>query len=152
HQIVAQGGTQELSPDVRLLPELLREHGYYAAAVDNIGRWIQPAFEAYIEYPRWDHDGSKPWRNGEEGATPALSLLEGCHIQSRPFFLFLHYWDPHTPYLPPPPFDRMFYGGDERDPACHSMEPVWQSAWFANYFSEWMAGVRDIEYVRAQYD
>jgi hypothetical protein len=20
--------------------------------------------------------------------------------------------DPHTPYLPPPPFDRLFYGGD----------------------------------------
>jgi len=32
------------------------------------------------------------------------------------------------------------------------MEPVWQSAWFANYFSEWLAGVRDIEFVRAQYD
>ena len=28
--------------------------------------------------------------------------------RSAPFFLFLHYWDPHTPYLPPPPYDRMF--------------------------------------------
>ena len=60
--------------------------------------------------------------------------------------------DPHTPYLPPPPFDRMFYGGDEKDTNHHSMDAVWRSPWFANYFSEWMQGVRDIEFVRAQYD
>src|SRR5262249_20083233 len=67
-------------------------------------------------------------------------------------FLFFHYWDPHTPYLPPPPFDRMFYDGDEKDPRHQSMAPVWESPWFRNYFSEWMPGVTDIEFVRAQYD
>jgi arylsulfatase A-like enzyme len=46
----------------------------------------------------------------------------------------------------------MFYGGNEREPSHRSMEPVWQSPWFANYFAEWLAGVRDIEFVRAQYD
>src|SRR5207249_2124312 len=138
--------------DVRLLPHLLREQGFYAAAVDNIGRWIQPAFDQYVDYPRWDHDGAKPWRNGEEVTARALRVLDECRAQDQPFFLFLHYWDPHTPYLPPPPFGRMFYGGNERDPSHRSMEPVWKSAWFANYFSEWLSGVRDIEYVRAQYD
>ena len=49
---------------IRLLPALLGERGYFTAAVDNIGRWIQPAFDRYDEYPRWDHDGSHPWRNG----------------------------------------------------------------------------------------
>src|SRR5439155_12536294 len=28
----------------------------------------------------------------------------------------------------------------------------WRSPWFRNYFSEWLAGVTDIEFVRAQYD
>jgi arylsulfatase A-like enzyme len=152
HQIVAQGGRQDLDPGVRLLPDLLRDHGFFTAAVDNIGRWIQPAFECYDEYPRWDHDGTRPWRNGEQVTERGLRLLAECHSRGKPFFLFLHYWDPHTPYLPPPPFDRMFYGGDEKDPRHRSMDPVWQSPWFANYFSEWMAGVRDIEFVRAQYD
>src|SRR5437588_10533810 len=32
------------------------------------------------------------------------------------------------------------------------MDPVWTSPWFANYFSEWMPGVRDIAFVKAQYD
>lgn len=27
---------------------------------------------------------------------------------SRPFFLWVHYFDPHYPYTPPPPFDTMY--------------------------------------------
>jgi arylsulfatase A-like enzyme len=152
HQIVAQGGTQELDPAVPLLPALLREAGYTTAAVDNIGRWFRGAFEIYEDYPRWNHDGSLPWRVGEQVTERGLRLLDHCAAQGRPFFLFLHYWDPHTPYLPPPPFDRMFYEGNEKDPAHASMAPVWQSEWFANYFREWLEGVTDIEYVKAQYD
>jgi arylsulfatase A-like enzyme len=152
HQIVAQGGLQELDPEVRLLPALLREAGFFTGAVDNIGRWIEPAFERYEAYPRWNHDGTLPWRNGEEVTERALQLLNEATADPRPFFLFLHYWDPHTPYLPPPPFDRMFYGGNERDQSHTSMEPVWASPWFANYFREWLDGVRDIEFVKAQYD
>ena len=152
HQIVAQGGTQELSPSIRLLPDLLRERGWFTAAVDNIGRWIEPAFERYEQYPRWDHDGSLPWRNGEEVTARGLDILREACGRKQPFFIFLHYWDPHTPYLPPPPFDRMFYAGDEKGAGHTSMDPVWASPWFHNYFSEWLPGVRDIEFVKAQYD
>jgi arylsulfatase A-like enzyme len=151
HQIVAQGAKKEADPRLRLLPRLLREHGYFTAAVDNIGRWIEPAFEQYETYPRWNHDGSRPWRNGEQVTERALKLLPRCD-ERRPFFMFLHYWDPHTPYLPPAPFDRMFYAGDEKDPRHRSMEPVWQSPWFTRYFAEWLSGVTDIEFVKAQYD
>jgi arylsulfatase A-like enzyme len=158
HQIVAQGAPREPAPDVRLLPDLLRDHGYFTGAVDNIGRWIAPAFEQYDVYPRWDHDGSRPWRSGEQVAERALRLLDAAHDAQaashggRPFFVFLHFWDPHTPYLPPPPHSRRFYAGDERDPAARSMNAVWRSPWFANYFREWLDGVTDIEFVKAQYD
>lgn len=152
HQIVAQGGTREPDPSIRLIPDLLREQGYFTAAVDNIGRWIEPAFERYEKYPRWNHDGTLPWRNGEEVSARAIDVLNEAKGRKQPFFLFLHYWDAHTPYLPPAPFDRMFYGGDEKDSAHHSMDPVWQSPWFANYFREWLDGVRDVEFVKAQYD
>lgn len=152
HQIVAQGGLKELDRRVPLLPELLRQQGYFTGAVDNIGRWIEPAFERYEKYPRWSHDGTLPWRNGEEVTAHGLQLLNEAAGHRQPFFLFLHYWDPHTPYLPPPPFDRMFYEGDEKSAEHHSMDPVWESSWFANYFREWMPGVRDVEFVKAQYD
>lgn len=152
HQVVAQGAPQELDPQIRLLPDLLREQGYYTAAVDNIGRWIEPAFDRYEKYPRWSHDGTLPWRNGEEVTARGLDILNEAYGKPQPFFLFLHYWDPHTPYLPPAPFDRMFYTGDEKAQHHASMEAVWASPWFANYFREWLDGVRDIEFVKAQYD
>ncbi len=152
HQIVAQGGRRELSPEIPLLPRVLASHGYATAAVDNIGRWFEPAFEQYVHYPRWNHDGSLPWRNGEEVTARARKLLGRLSTGGRPFFLFLHYWDPHTPYLPPPPYHRRYYSGDERAAHHTSMDPVWASPWFNSYFREWMDGVRDIEYVKAEYD
>ncbi len=152
HHVVAQGGNHELSPEIPLLPALLSERGYFTAAVDNIGRWIEPAFQRYEKYPRWNHDGTLPWRNGEEVTERALSILTEAKATGSPWFTFLHYWDPHTPYLPPPPFDRMFYTGDEKAAHHASMDPVWKSPWFANYFREWLDGVRDIDYVKAQYD
>lgn len=30
-----------------------------------------------------------------------------------PFFLWLHLWDPHHPYAPPPEFERVFTGSDD---------------------------------------
>ena len=35
--------------------------------------------------------------------------------------MMLRHMDPHSPYLPPVPFDRMFYHGDEPDPRNKSM-------------------------------
>ena len=65
----------------------------------------------------------------------------------------LRYMDPHSPYLPPAPFDRMFYSGDEFDPANKSMEPVWAFKPFSDYFATWMPpGLTDREFVIAQYD
>jgi len=36
----------------------------------------------------------------------ALGWLRGN--QDRPFFMFLHYYDPHAPLEPPPPFNEMY--------------------------------------------
>jgi arylsulfatase A-like enzyme len=46
----------------------------------------------------------------------------------------------------------MFYGGDERDPANRSMEPVFAFDPFSQYFRSWMGHVTDIQYPIAQYD
>lgn len=89
---------------------------------------------------------------GPYGGSLALPLLAELAAGAQPFFLFVHYWDPHTPYLPPPPFDRIFYGGDERDPSNRSLEPVFAFEPFAEYFRSWMGEVTDIQFPIAQYD
>lgn len=33
------------------------------------------------------------------------------HKEQRPFFVFINYYDAHEPYLPPPPYDKMFGPG-----------------------------------------
>jgi len=50
----------------------------------------------------------------------ALAELDQAASDERPFFLFVHFFDPHYDYLPPEPFDRRFdpnYAGalDGRD-------------------------------------
>jgi arylsulfatase A-like enzyme len=73
--------------------------------------------------------------------------------QKSPFFLFLRHMDPHAPYLPPAPFERMFYHGNERDPRNKSMQPVMTFKPFCDFFASWMPpGISDKDYVIAQYD
>ena len=61
--------------------------------------------------------------------------------------------DPHAPYLPPEPYERMFYHGDECDPKNRSMDPVKSFKPFCDFFAAWMPpGITDKDYVIAQYD
>jgi arylsulfatase A-like enzyme len=151
HQVVAQGAKTELSPNVPTLAELLKAHGYWTGAADNLGRWFSRGFDLYEGY-QWARDPEGGWRKGEAVTRTALRVLNEAAAQEKPFFLFFHYWDAHTPYLPPAPFHRMFYGGDERDPANRSMEPVLHFPPFMHYFRGWMGEVTDIEFPKAQYD
>ncbi len=134
-----------------MLAELLKEQGYFTAAADNLGRWFARGFDL-IEGYGWSTSSSCAWRKGEAVAQAALKVINAAAAQDRPFFLFLHFWDPHTPYLPPPPFDRMFYAGDEKDPENRSMDVLWEFEAFKWYFREWMPGVTDVEFPKAQYD
>ena len=81
---------------------------------------------------------------------PELGRLAG---EDKPFFLFLRHMDPHAPYLPPSPYDRMFYHGDECDRKNKSMRPVMAFKPFCDFFRSWMPpGITDKDWVIAQYD
>jgi arylsulfatase A-like enzyme len=151
HQITSQSGTPVPPDNIKMLAQLLQEQGFFTGAADNLGRWFARGFDR-IETYKWDATAKQDWRKGEAVTQAALKVLRAAAAQDAPFFLFLHFWDPHTPYLPPAPFDRMFYAGNEKDPTNTSMEPVWAFENFSWYFAEWMPGVTDIEFPKAQYD
>ncbi len=116
----------------------------------------QPAsrgFDKYLEYAGWGswNEGRSPKaQNLNEVALPELDRLAKAR---KPFFLFLRHMDPHAPYLPPEPFERMFYHGNEVDPKNHSMDPVMAFKPFRDFFATWMPpGITDKDYVIAQYD
>ncbi len=151
HGVTGQSGAFEPPRDIPLIAEILQARGYYTGAADNLGKWFTRGIE-HVESYSWDTSAKRDWRKGEAVAEASIRIIERAASQTKPFFLFLHFWDPHTPYLPPAPFDRMYYQGDEKDPANDSMADLWAFEPFKWYFHEWMPGVTDIEFPKAQYD
>jgi len=121
---VLNNGEYQLSASIQTLPRILQSHGFSTAAfigafvlskqfglakgfdlyddeLSPTGEKINEAFPLYNE------------RKGEKVTEAALQWLQKTN-PSR-FFLWVHYFDPHTPYDPPPPFkntytDRLYDG------------------------------------------
>jgi arylsulfatase A-like enzyme len=152
-QVVALRHQGPLRPEARTLAEILKAEGYATTCVGFSGNAASRGFDTYLTFPGWGSwaEGRSPKaQNLNEVAIPELVRLAR---QDQPFFLFLRHMDPHAPYLPPSPFERMFYHGDECDPANHSMEPVMAFKPFRDFFASWLPpGITDKDYVIAQYD
>jgi arylsulfatase A-like enzyme len=153
HQVVAlrhQGG---LRPEVKTLAEVLRENGYFTTCVGFRGNPASRGFDSYIDFPGWGswNEGRSPKAENLNKVTiPELDRLTKA---KEPFLLFLRHMDPHAPYLPPEPYERAFYHGNECDPKNRSMDPVMSFKPFRDFFASWMPpGISDKEYVIAQYD
>ena len=151
--VVALRHRTEVPSDVLTLPRILAGNGYNTTGVGCGGNVGIPGFDSYLEYAGWGSwaEGRSPKaENLNEVAVPELERLAS---DGKPFFLFLRHMDPHAPYLPPAPFERLFYSGDELDPGNRSMDPVWAFKPFRDFFAEWMPpGLTDAEYAVAQYD
>ncbi|HET9225734.1 MAG TPA: sulfatase [Thermoanaerobaculia bacterium] len=86
------------------LPERLKAAGYRAAAFST--NWhvsqdtgLAQGFDDFLFFPQ---DGASPAVNRR-----VLAWLDS-HREARPFFLYVHAIDPHTPYNPPPDLRRKF--------------------------------------------
>jgi arylsulfatase A-like enzyme len=141
-------------PDhIETLPEILKTQGYNTSCVGFTGNPSSRGFDEYLDYPSWGNWAAGRSPKAEKLNEVALPELERLASQKDPFFLFLRHMDPHAPYLPPGPFERMFYSGDEFDSSNRSMEPVWGFKPFCDFFADWMPpGLTDADYVTAQYD
>jgi len=151
-QIVALRHKGELRPGVRTLQEMLKAEGYNTTCVG----FHSPSarnFDTYIDFEGWGAGPDGYAHKAENCNAVALPELERLAADDKPFFLFLRHMDPHSPYLPPAPYDRTFYHGNEFDPANTSMDPVFTFKPFCDYFASWMPqGLTDAQYEVAQYD
>ena len=153
-QVVALRHQGPLREEVKTLAEILGDVGYDTTCVGFSGPSAR-GFDTYLEFSGWgpDESGRSPKaENLNKTTIPELNRLID-QSDEKPFFLFLRHMDPHSPYLPPAPYERMFYHGDECDPSNTSMEPVMSFKPFCDYFASWMPeGITDKDYVIAQYD
>ena len=142
-----------LPKKVRTLPEILKKSGYNTSCVGFTGNPSSRGFDRYFDYPAWGSWAAGRSPKAEDLNNVAVPELERLSKSKKPFFLFLRHMDPHAPYLPPAPFERMFYSGNEFDPKNKSMEPVFKFKPFCDFFADWMPpGVTDRHYIDAQYD
>ena len=145
-----QGG---LTKKVKTLPEILRKEGYNTTCVGFTGNPSSRGFNRYENSAACGSWDQRPLRKAELLNDIAIPELERLSRSKKPFCLFLRHMDPHAPYLPPAPYDTMFYGGDPCAKGNKSMDPVKAFKPFRDFHLSWMPpGITDTEYVNAQYD
>ena len=152
--IVALRHQGSFAEGVRTLPEVLGEAGYNTTCVGFKGNPASRGFQEYLDFSGWGGDSADGRAHKAEALNAvAVPELKRLAREDKPFFLFVRHMDPHSPYLPPGPFERIFYDGDELDPSNESLKPVFEFKPFCDYFATWFPpGVTDKEYIIAQYD
>ena len=153
-QVVAlrhQGG---LTKKVKTLPELLKRSGYKSLCIGFTGNPAGRGFDEYQSYSQsWGGWQDRPLRKAEELNKVAIPAIRKLSRSKDPWCVMLRHMDPHSPYLPPDPFSRMFYDGDECRKGNRSMDKCRAFKPFWYYFQSWMPpGITDIDWVDAQYD
>ena len=84
------------------LPHLLSDNGFFSQAiVTHVYLSQQYGFDNGFDRHRY-----LPETRAEEVSSQAMQFLQANG--DRDFFLFLHYYDPHWHYDPPPPYDTAF--------------------------------------------
>ena len=152
--VVTLSNVPELPSETTTLQAILKAHGYTSTMVGFGDGPFTHGFDNFLSYPdswgRWAKGRSHKAESLNSVAIPELKRLAA---QDEPFFLFLRHMDPHSPYLPPAPFERMFYDGDEFDPNNKSLEGAYSFKPFCDYFYPWFPPpCTDSNYIDAQYD
>jgi arylsulfatase A-like enzyme/tetratricopeptide (TPR) repeat protein len=108
---VRLNGNTALSEEQTTIAEMLAGRGYECGAFIGAfvldGRWgLKQGFQHYddtFDLKKYKHlDLGGVQRPGNEITDAALAWLEGR--KDKPFFAWVHFYDPHSPYEPPEPF------------------------------------------------
>jgi len=121
HGIVGTLFAHPNEPDQRLddltpvVAEVLRNHGWHTAAFDNLAdfgchpSWFVRGYHWYVN--TWAPAARHPSQvRAAEINERLLPWLQANGTQ-EPWFLFVHYWDPHQAYNQPEPYRTMHTGG-----------------------------------------
>jgi arylsulfatase A-like enzyme/Flp pilus assembly protein TadD len=108
-----------LSPRLPYLPDLLHAQGYHTGAfvgslildpLDGTAPGFDRGFEIYDAGFHLRRHGMDRYKSVERRAGDVVShaLAWLSQLENGPFFLWVHLYDAHDPYDPPPPFKEKF--------------------------------------------
>jgi arylsulfatase A-like enzyme len=161
HQVLLNG--VPLPEDRALLAEILHARGWQTAAF--VSAYVLDGKLGFARgFDVYDDDFSFPRGAGRllpirlvrgpesdlerRGADTTDAALGWIASRQGPWFVWVHLFDAHGPYAPPPPYDTRYYQGDPHDPANTSMAQVKD---VAPYLAASLEGVTDVGWVLGQY-
>jgi arylsulfatase A-like enzyme len=121
-----QSRNQRLDAAIPTIAQLFRDSGYETGGIVSwffVGKryGFDRGFISFEELLPQRHDLAGA-RRGEQVVDAALAWL-AARDQRRPFFLFVHLFDPHLHYDPPEPYGKLF-GGDSLAPDAGRYEKL----------------------------
>lgn len=111
----AQSERSMLPPDVRILPEILRERGFRTACFAANG-YVSDAFgfgRGWDDYKNYIRAGLP--NRARDVFADAAAWISRRGAGER-FFLYIHTIDPHVPYAPPREYLRLYDAGGYEGP------------------------------------
>ena len=96
------------------LPEKLKGLGYQTAGVSP-NPWITKQFGYAQGFDEFHFIAREPANKIAESGREIINAWEQAG-QEKPFFLYLHFLDPHNPYAPPAGFDKRYTGNLTKSP------------------------------------
>ncbi len=109
---------QQLAPEVITIAERLRAAGYATAGFVS-APFSQAKYGLSRGFDVYNDTVAASWKLHQNGNAAQINLLAQNWLNSwagdKPLFLFLYYFDTHTWYNPPPPYDTLYdptYDGD----------------------------------------
>jgi len=103
---LAKKSSVRLDDRLTTLTEIFKQNGYSTAGITP-NPWLKPEF-GYKQ--GFDQYYFRARARADEITRGAIKILDSVKNQNSPFFLFVHYMDPHDPYRPPKPYNEMFKG------------------------------------------
>jgi len=146
HQVLEEGTDNRLASSLTTLAEVLADAGYRTGAVSQ-----NPHIQANTGFDQGfgEFHGLSGYVSGvDEMLDAGRGFLD--REAGRPFFLYMHFLDPHGPYAPPPKLRKRFLGERETKKARVVSGRVGKMLEGEELSIELEAG--DLDYLEALYD
>jgi arylsulfatase A-like enzyme len=144
----------QLPEGVDTLAEILGRRGFRTAAVvSNFvlrrGTGFEQGFDSYDdEMDQLEKRRRWPERTADHTTERAIERLR--ELRDGPFFLWVHYQDPHGPYTPPEAYGRMFRDAGLPPRLLKVNRGISGQGGIPGY--QVIRGIRDFNFYRAEYD
>jgi arylsulfatase A-like enzyme len=134
------------APETELLAQVLARGGYRTAGFTAVQHLARVAGRGFDEFPAVDVE-----LFADEVTDRALAWLRAG--DERPFFLWVHYFDPHALYQPPPELAQRFYEGEREagDGPTLASDPYFDLQSTPEDLRAWLGDACDPGWARAMY-